>query len=144
MITHIVAIGRNKEIGKDNKLLWHIPDDLKRFKQLTMGKTVFVGRKTFEDLPELKGRHVVPVSRSKIGELLLRKNINDGLDVIIIGGSKLYDAYKPDRILLTEVDKNYPDADAFYNVDLSNYFAINTELHDGFSFIEYVLDTSKL
>ena len=48
MFSIIVAIGKNREIGKGNKLLWHIPEDLKNFKEITTGKTVIMGRKTFE------------------------------------------------------------------------------------------------
>ena len=52
MISIIAAIGKNRELGKNNKLLWHIPEDFKRFKNLTSGHTVIMGRKTYESLPE--------------------------------------------------------------------------------------------
>lgn len=50
MLSIIVAIAKNNVIGKDNKLIWHLPEDLKRFKELTTGKTIIMGRKTFESL----------------------------------------------------------------------------------------------
>ena len=52
MLSIIVAVGNNNVIGKDNKLIWHIPEDLKRFKKITTGKTIIMGRKTFESLGE--------------------------------------------------------------------------------------------
>lgn len=50
MLSIIVAVAKNNVIGKDNKLIWHLPEDLKRFKELTTGKTIIMGRKTFESL----------------------------------------------------------------------------------------------
>ena len=62
----IAAVGKNRELGKDNKLIWHLPGDLKFFKEMTIGKTVVMGRKTFESLPKiLPGRKNVVLSRSK-------------------------------------------------------------------------------
>lgn len=55
LITAVVAIGKNRELGKDGKLLWHIPDDLKRFRRLTLGHPLIVGRKTFESIVEYIG-----------------------------------------------------------------------------------------
>lgn len=69
IITAVVAIGKNRELGKDGKLLWHIPDDLKRFKQLTLGHPIIMGRKTFESIVgyiggPLPGRTNIVVTRS--------------------------------------------------------------------------------
>lgn len=55
-IVIVVAIGKNRELGKDEKLLWHIPDDLKRFKQLTLGHPLIMGRKTFESIVQYVGK----------------------------------------------------------------------------------------
>jgi dihydrofolate reductase len=69
LITAVVAIGKNRELGKNNKLLWHIPDDLKRFKRLTLGHPIIMGRKTFESIVgyiggPLPGRTNIIVTRS--------------------------------------------------------------------------------
>ena len=72
MFSIIVAIGKNREIGKENKLLWHIPEDLKNFKKITTGKTVIMGRKTFESIgkPLPKRKNII---LSKNGEKELSK-----------------------------------------------------------------------
>jgi len=61
MITIIAAIGKSRELGKDNQLLWLLPNDLKRFKQLTLGHAVIMGRKTFDSLPGIlpNRRHII-------------------------------------------------------------------------------------
>ena len=65
MISIIVAIGNNNEIGKNNKLLWHIPEDLKKFKEITLGKTVIMGRNTYESIGKpLPNRHNVVLSKN--------------------------------------------------------------------------------
>ena len=69
MINIIAAIGKNRELGKDNKLLWHIPEDFKRFKNLTSGHVVIMGRKTYQSLPKkfrpLPNRVNIVVTRNK-------------------------------------------------------------------------------
>ena len=65
-ITIIAAAAENNALGKDNRLIWHIPEDLKRFKRLTSGHTIIMGRKTFESLPKaLPNRHNIVVSKNK-------------------------------------------------------------------------------
>lgn len=65
MFSVIVAIGNNNEIGKNNKLLWHIPEDLKKFKEITSGKTVIMGRNTFESIGKpLPNRHNIVLSKN--------------------------------------------------------------------------------
>ena len=66
MLSIIVAIAKNNAIGKDNKLIWHLPEDLKRFKELTTGKTIIMGRKTFESLGRvLPNRKHIVITRNK-------------------------------------------------------------------------------
>ena len=66
MITLIAAIGKNQELGKDNQLLWHLPDDLKRFKQLTTNHTIIMGRKTFESIGKpLPNRQNIVLTHNK-------------------------------------------------------------------------------
>ena len=66
MITMVVAAGENNELGKDNKIIWHLPDDFKRFKQITIGHYIIMGRKTFESFPKpLPNRTHVVITRQK-------------------------------------------------------------------------------
>jgi len=76
MFSIIVAIGKKNEIGKNNGLLWHIPEDLKNFKKITKGKMVVMGLKTFESIGKpLEERKNIILSRDKIKSIKLKKNI---------------------------------------------------------------------
>jgi len=124
----IGAIGKNNELGKDNKLIWYIPDDLKFFKENTINHNIVMGYNTFVSLPKLleKRRHIVLTTKNisfpdgvevfhdKESVLKHIKNIND--DVYIIGGASIYREFinESDRMILTEIDKECCDADAYY------------------------------
>lgn len=138
----IAAIGENRELGKDNKLLWHIPEDLKRFKELTLGHSVIIGRKTFESIGRpLPNRTNIIVTRDKdykaegcivthsieeaikaarettSGVSIESDAFNKPLDrVFIIGGAQIYQQSIKfaDRLYLTLVHASFPDADAFF------------------------------
>jgi dihydrofolate reductase len=125
----IAVIGKNRELGKDNKLLWHIPEDLKRFKMLTIGHTVIMGRKTFESIGKpLSDRTNIVITRNRswtpIGctvcysmEEALRQVQNKPLnEVFIIGGGEIYKQgiKYADKLYLTLVDQEFPEADAFF------------------------------
>jgi dihydrofolate reductase len=112
----IAAVARNGVIGSEGRLPWHIPVDLRRFKALTMGLPMVMGRKTFESLPGLlPGRRHIVLSRDagwaeegaevvrSVGEALQRANAPH---VAVIGGALAYELFLPlaDRIELTEVD----------------------------------------
>lgn len=140
MINIIAAIGKNRELGKDNKLLWHISQDFKRFKELTSGHVVIMGRKTYESLPEkfrpLPNRINIVITRDidyKINGAIVCHSIKEAItsaveeppagggktaevDIFIIGGASIYQqAIKyADKLYLTLVDKEFPDADAFF------------------------------
>ena len=103
MLSIIAAISDNNVIGKDNKLLWHLPEDLKRFKELTTGHTIIMGRKTFESLGKvLPDRKHIIITRdtnykvddenveiiNEINEL--EKYINDDKEYFVIGGAIIY------------------------------------------------------
>ena len=124
MITLIGACGLNREIGKDNKLLWHLPNDLKRFKAITIGTNVVMGRKTFESIGKpLPNRKNIVLSNSKLEydkidqrtfeEIL---NLPSEMNINVIGGQSIYEQFLPyaDRILLTIVDQKFPKADTFF------------------------------
>lgn len=127
MIKIIAAISKNKAIGYQNKLLYHIPEDLKRFKELTFGKTVVMGKNTYYSLPggALPGRRNIVIS-STVSELPgceCYKSLKDALlrclpdeDIYIIGGARLYREALglANELILTEIDDIPPEADTFF------------------------------
>ena len=129
MLSLIAAVARNRAIGKDNQLLWHLPEDMRHFRETTRGKPVVMGRKTWESLPEkfrpLPGRQNIVVSRDpayKAHGADLAGSLEGALalaggaeEVFVIGGEQLYRAALPfaDRLYLTEVELE-PEADAFF------------------------------
>ena len=126
----IAAIGKNRELGKDNQLLWSIPDDLKRFKELTEGHAVIMGRKTWESLPEkfrpLPNRDNIVVTRNaefvaegaktaaSIDEAIGMASLLSA-DVYIMGGAQIYEQSLPhvDSLRLTLVNDS-KEADSFF------------------------------
>lgn len=144
MINIIAAVDRNKGIGYQNKLLYWLPNDLKRFKALTTGNTIIMGRKTFESLP--KGalpnrRNIVLSSRPDTNcpgaevytslEEALNKCTPDE-QIYIIGGASVYREALPlaDSLCLTEVDAEAPHADAYFpEVDLKVWQEKSRESH---------------
>ncbi|WP_343525816.1 dihydrofolate reductase [Sphingomonas sp.] len=124
MITLVLARARNGVIGRDGGLPWHLPADLKRFKAMTMGKPMIMGRKTFESFPApLPGRrHIVltrdPNWRAEGAEIA--HDIDAALalagegEVAVIGGAEIFDMFRDraDRIALTEVHAD-PEGDTF-------------------------------
>lgn len=126
-ISIIAAVARNRAIGKDNKLLYWLPDDLKRFKALTTGHTIIMGRRTFESLPKgaLPNRRNIVLSRTvhdfpgcdvytSLDEAL--KHCSEEEDIYIIGGANVYAQAigRADRLCLTEIDDTPDGADAFF------------------------------
>jgi dihydrofolate reductase len=118
MISYVVAVSKNGVIGREGGLPWHISSDLKRFKEITMGKPVVMGRKTWESLPRrpLPGRRNIVITRSRefaaegaevaaTPEEALRL-CGDVPEVAVIGGGEIYRLFWPlvDRLYLTEVD----------------------------------------
>ncbi len=129
----IVAIAKNNAIGLNNKLIYWLPNDLKRFKSLTTGNTIIMGRKTFESLPKgaLPNRRNIVLSRNGKPEDFpgaeLYRSLNEALEqckavssplneVFIIGGASLYAEALPiaDRLCLTYVDDTPAEADTFF------------------------------
>jgi dihydrofolate reductase len=147
----IAAIARNRVIGKNGKLPWHIPEDLARFKQLTAGHTVIMGRRTYDSLDNpLPNRvNIVITSRVINGvksfpslEFALQALKNEK-EVFVIGGGRLFtDALRSaDELRLTLVDREV-DGDTFfppYQEFLHNNFQLlQEERYAGFSFLHYV------
>lgn len=139
----IAAASGNNVIGKDNDMLWRLPDDFKRFKALTSGHSIIMGRKTFESLPGiLPNRTHVIVTRNKdykvdgcevessLAEALITTRTEK--DVFIIGGGEIYNQGMElaDKIELTRVHANF-DGDTFFpEINLNEWKLINEEFHD--------------
>lgn len=144
MITLIAAAGENNELGKDNDLLWHLPNDFKRFKALTTGHYIIMGRKTFESFPKpLPNRTHVIITRSedyKVPEgCLIAHSVEKALEICpatettyIIGGGEIYrqSIELADCIELTRVHHTF-EADAFFpEIDLQKWKLTTSEFHD--------------
>ena len=127
ILSIIVAVASDGAIGRANDLLWHLPADLKRFKELTTGHTILMGRKTFESLPRgpLPNRRNIIISRSLPAPsgAEVYPTIQQALEacasdeeVFIIGGGEIYRQLLPDteRIYLTRVQASFPDAEVFF------------------------------
>lgn len=123
----IVAVASDGAIGRANDLLWHLPADLKRFKELTTGHTILMGRKTFESLPRgpLPNRRNIIISRSLPAQpgAEVYPTIQQALvacasdeEVFIIGGGEIYRQLLPntEQIYLTRVQASFPDAEVFF------------------------------
>ena len=121
LITLIVAVADSGVIGRDNALPWHLPEDLKRFKRLTMGKPLVMGRKTFESIGKpLPGRQNIVVTRDtnyqRDGVTVVHdvdaalRAAGDAPEVMVIGGAELFRAYLPraSRLHLTRVHADIP------------------------------------
>ena len=158
MISIIAAVAKNRAIGFENKLIYWLPNDLKRFKSLTTGHTIIMGRKTFESLPKgaLPNRRNVVLSRTtkKLPGCEVFPTLEAALqsckadeDVYIIGGARVYEQAisLADRLCLTEVDDIPDQADAFFpdyhegwRVDKKEAHPMD-ERHDfDYAFVDYV------
>lgn len=129
-ISIIAAIADNNAIGKGLHLLWHLPNDMKRFKELTKGHAVIMGRKTFESipggaLPERKNVVLTTVPEANFVNCFPCESMKDALDIceaedeiFIIGGALVYRQAlaKADKMYITRVHAEFPDADAFFPV----------------------------
>ena len=156
----IAAAGENGALGKDNDLLWHLPDDFKRFKQLTTGHTIIMGRKTFESFPKpLPNRFHIVITRNtgyqidhpecivvhSLDEALA--SVEDEEQAFIIGGGEIYKQALPhtDRIELTRVHAPF-EADTFFpEINPQDWELVEETFHDkderhahAFSYLSYL------
>jgi len=133
IISLIVAAGENNVIGGQNQMLWHIPEDFKHFKNVTMGKPCIMGRKTFDSIlaslgKPLPGRVNILVSRKNVqySGALTCKDLDEAIDqatktgtdeIMVIGGAQIYELALPraDKIYLTRVHQS-PEGDAYFPV----------------------------
>ena len=155
-ISMIAAVARNRAIGFQNKLIYWLPNDLKRFKQLTTGHTILMGRHTFESLPKgaLPNRRncVLTTSTASLPGCECFRTWDDFIatchpdeHIYIIGGASLYRQLigKADRLCLTEIDDTPAEADTFFP-DYSDWKEVAREAHPSderhaqrYAFVDY-------
>lgn len=143
-ISIIAAVSENNVIGSDNKLLWHIPNDLKRFKKLTTGHHILMGHKTYESigrvLPErtnlvlsLKENYEIPGAFvfNEIDKAIKFAQDRNEEELFVIGGGMIYKALLPltDKIYLTRVLRNYDGEITFANINPNEWKEIENEKH---------------
>ena len=125
--TIIAAIGKNRELGKDNDLIWHLPNDLKFFKETTNNHAIIMGRKTIDSLPRMlpNRKHIVLTSSENLpSEVEVYKELKQILEsykdsqeeIFIIGGASVYAQFleHSDKMYLTEIDAEDKNADVFF------------------------------
>lgn len=145
MISFVVAMDRNRLIGAGDGLPWRLPDEIRRFKKITMGHPVLIGRKTYESIPDkfrpLKGRTNIVLTSQKDYEVpgcVVVHNMHDALnavgtdqEVMVIGGARVFEELMPlvDRLYLTEIDGEYAGDVYFPELDLSEWEEVARERH---------------
>lgn len=128
MLSIIVAVAKNNVIGKDNKLIWHLPEDLKRFKRLTTGHTIIMGRKTFESLGRVlpNRKHIVLCNDAEMNIDDENVEVIDSIDKIekyenseeenfVIGGASIYKLLLPkaSKLYITKINQEF-DGDVYF------------------------------
>jgi dihydrofolate reductase len=154
MITLVAAVANNNYIGKNGELPWKIPEDMKHFRDITMGKTVLMGRKTWESIPKkfrpLPGRKNIVITRNqsydKGGDVLIYHNIETALDnhakkedIMVIGGGGIYEQTidKADKLEITHVHQDVDGDTYFPKIDPSIWKEVSRQDHTNFSFVTY-------
>ena len=146
MITLIAATAENNALGKNNRMIWHLPDDFKRFKKLTSGHFIIMGRKTYESLdgPLPNRTHIIITRQENYAEkvdancCIVVDNIEDAIaksasedETFVIGGGEIYKLALPlaDKIELTRVHGTF-EADAYFpEIDENKWNLVNEDYH---------------
>ena len=136
MLSIIVAKAKNNIIGKDNALIWHLPEDLKRFRKLTTGHTIIMGRKTFESLGRvLPNRHHIILCNDAQMDIdnenveiledisMLDKYVKDTEEHFVIGGATMYRLLMPmcSKMYITEIDRDFEGDVSFPEINLNEW-----------------------
>ena len=166
ILSIISAIGKNNEIGKKNALLWDLPLDMKHFRETTKGHTVIMGQRTFESLGNSpKGELGRPLPNRRNIIITLDKNFTrEGVEIVhspeelndllknsgkpdeesfIIGGGQIYKLFidKADKLYITHVDVEFPDADTYFpNIDMAKWKKVKSEIHKADELNKYNLE----
>lgn len=143
MITIIAAVAKNNALGKNNDLLWHLPNDFKRFKELTSGHYIIMGRKTFESFPKpLPNRTHVVISRQKNYApegCIVVDSLENGIktcpkneDLFIIGGGEIYkqSINIVDKLDITRVHENFEAEVFFPEIDMNIWKLESEDFHE--------------
>ncbi|KGN70871.1 diacylglycerol kinase [Porphyromonas gulae] len=139
MISIVVAIAENGAIGYKNDLLWHLPADLKRFKETTTGHSIIMGSRTFRSLPKgaLPNRRNIVLSRTQqdfpgaewaASPEAALELVGNEEEAFVIGGAQVYEQMLPytDKIYLTRVHADFPEADTFFpELDMSEWVELS-------------------
>jgi dihydrofolate reductase len=157
-ISLIVAMASNRVIGLNNKMPWHLSADLKKFKKITMGSPILMGRKTYESIGKpLPGRTTIIVSRNleyrQDGCLVfndlktaLKKGCESAEEIFVIGGSDLYEALLPiaDAIYLTIINREFQGDTFFPDIDLNAWSEVEREDINDASDVDFSYSFLKL
>lgn len=142
MLSIIVAIAKNNVIGKDNKLIWHLPEDLKRFRKLTTGHTIIMGRKTFESLGRVlqNRKHVILSNNTEISTedenvevindiSLLDEYISSEEENFVIGGATIYELLMPytNKMYITKINEEFEGDVYFPQIDEKEWNTLEKE-----------------
>lgn len=153
-IAMIAAMANNRVIGLDNKMPWHLPEDLKHFKAMTLGKPIVMGRKTYESIGRpLPGRKNIVISRQ--ADLLIdgvtvvtsfeqaKMAAGDCAELIIMGGGQLYKMLLPqaDKLYLTQIDVEVDGDTHFPAWDDGSWLLASSEDHQNDAGMHYSFDT---
>lgn len=151
IVSMVVAIGPKREIGYNNKLLWHLPEDLKNFKKITTGRAILMGRKTFESIGKpLPNRKNIVLTRDEsfavegvtvihdpmmAFDVALDFDDSDESELMVIGGEEIFNIYLPytQKIYLSEVDYTGP-ADTFFPELEGEWKEIEAKQFEGFRY----------
>lgn len=139
MISIVVAIAENGAIGYKNDLLWHLPADLKRFKEMTTGHSIIMGSRTFRSLPKgaLPNRRNIVLSRTQqdfpgaewaASPEVALELVGEEAEAFVIGGAQVYEQMLPytDKIYLTRVHADFPETDTFFpELDMSEWVELS-------------------
>ncbi len=155
-LTAVAAVARNRLIGRQGRMPWHIPEDFARFKRLTMGGALIMGRTTYESIGKpLPGRASIVVSRTPRADLILDQTttvtwlpsvdqavqaaVSTGKPAFVVGGAQIYQAAWPylTDLDITEVAAE-PEGDAFFPEIGDDWVETSREPHSGWSFVHYV------
>lgn len=147
-IAMIAGIGKNRELGKDNTLLWHLPADMKHFREVTRGHAMIMGRKTFESFPNgaLPGRQNIVITRDPkytAPDITVAHSLLEAVtladiekypgEIFVIGGAQIYNEAidRANTLYITHVDGDFLDADTFFpEIDEKKWKKVSEEPHE--------------
>lgn len=148
MLSIVVAVGKNLEIGKDNKLLWNIPEDLKHFKNLTTGKTIIMGKNTYHSIgrPLPNRKNIVLTDDDSLDNVEgivvykdIKKCVDENSDAFVIGGASIYAQMIKycDELHVSHVDKEFLDADTYFPNFKNEFEKVYEKQFNDFLYVRY-------